>query len=204
MPRFRSLAAALGLLIVTATAHADVNIGVLVSLTGPGASLGIPAENTVKLWPTELGGQKINVIVLNDATDPTTAVKNATKLITEDKVDIIVGPSLTPTSLAVIDVAARTGVPVISLAGGGAIVEPQDGPRRWAFKMAPTETISINAVLDHMLKNKATTVATIGITTAYGEGFLKAIEKLAPAKGVKIVAVEKYAQADTSATPQVL
>jgi branched-chain amino acid transport system substrate-binding protein len=204
MPRFRSLAAALGLLIVTATAHADVNIGVLVSLTGPGASLGIPAENTVKLWPTELGGQKINVIVLNDATDATTAVKNATKLITEDKVDIIVGPSLTPTSLAVIDVAARTGVPVISLAGGGAIVEPQDGPRRWAFKMAPTETISINAVLDHMLKNKATTVATIGITTAYGEGFLKAIEKLAPAKGVKIVAVEKYAQADTSATPQVL
>ena len=172
MPRFKSLAAALGLLLVTAAVHADVNIGVIVSLTGPGASLGIPAENTIKLWPTELGGQKINVILLNDATDTTTAVKNATKLITEDKVDIIVGPSLTPTSLAVIEVAARSGVPVISLAGGGAIVEPQDGPRRWAFKMAPTETISINAVLDHMLKNKATTVATIGITTAYGEGFL--------------------------------
>ena len=143
----------------------------IVSLTGPGASLGIPAENTIRLWPGELGGQKINLIVLNDATDTTTAVKNATKLITEDKVDLIVGPSLTPTSLAVIDAAARSGVPVISLAGGGAIVEPQDGPRRWAFKMAPTETISINAVLDHMLKNKATTVATIGITTAYGEGF---------------------------------
>ena len=149
-----------------AGASADVNIGVIVSLTGPGASLGIPAENTIRLWPGELGGQKINLIVLNDATDTTTAVKNATKLITEDKVDLIVGPSLTPTSLAVIDVAARSGVPVISLAGGGAIVEPQDGPRRWAFKMAPTETISINAVLDHMLKNKATMVATIGITTS--------------------------------------
>jgi branched-chain amino acid transport system substrate-binding protein len=70
--------------------------------------------------------------------------------------------------------------------------------------MAPTETISINAVLDHMAKNKASTVATIGITTAYGEGFLKAIERLAPAKNVKIVAVEKYAQADQSVTPQVL
>jgi branched-chain amino acid transport system substrate-binding protein len=185
-------------------AQADVNIGVIVSLTGPGASLGIPAENTIKLWPTELGGQKINVIVLNDATDTTTAVKNATKLITEDKVDLIVGPSLTPTSLAVIDVAARSGVPVISLAGGGAIVEPQDGPRRWAFKMAPTETISINAVLDHMLKSNAKTVATIGIATAYGDGFSRAIERLAPAKGIKIVAVEKYAQVDTSTTPQVL
>jgi branched-chain amino acid transport system substrate-binding protein len=199
----RALTLVAGLLVGLA-AHAQVNIGVILSLTGPGASLGIPAENTIKLWPTELGGQKINLIVLNDATDTTTAAKNATRLITEDKVDVIIGPSLTPTSLAVVEVAARSGVPVISLAGGGAIVEPQDGPRRWAFKMAPTETISINAVLDHMVRNKASTVATIGITTAYGEGFLKAIEKLAPAKGVKIVAVEKYAQADTSATPQVL
>jgi len=208
MPRLKIFArAALTLaagLALSAAAHADINIGVIVSLTGPGASLGIPADNTIKLWPAELGGQKVNLFVLNAATDTTTAAKNATKLITEDKVDVIVGPSLTPTSLAVIEVAARSSVPVISLAGGGAIVEPQDGPRRWAFKMAPTETISINAVLDHMARTKASTVATIGISTAYGEGFLKAIERLAPAKGVKIVAVEKYAQADTSATPQVL
>jgi len=199
----RLAAAAIGLA-WAAAAHADINIGVIVSLTGPGASLGIPADNTVKLWPAELGGQKINVITLNDGTDTTTAAKNATRLISEDKVDVIVGPSVTPTSLAVIDVAARSGVPVISLAGGGAIVEPQDGPRRWAFKMAPTETISINAVLEHMRRHKAATIATIGITTAYGEGFQKAIEKLAPAKAVKIVAVEKYGPADTSVTPQVL
>lgn len=199
--RVLALAAGLGL---AAAAQADVNIGVILSLTGPGASLGIPAENTIKLWPTELGGQKINLFVLNDATDTTIATKNATKLITEEKVDVIVGPSITPTSLAVIDVAARSGVPVISLAGGGAIVEPQDGPRRWAFKMAPTETISINAVLDHMARHKATSLATIGFATSYGEGFLKAIERLAPARGVKIVASEKYAQTDTSATSQVL
>jgi len=70
--------------------------------------------------------------------------------------------------------------------------------------MAPTETISINAVLEHMRRHKASAIATIGLATAYGEGFLKAIEKLAPAKGVKIVAVEKYAPTDTSVTPQVL
>jgi len=196
-----ALAASLAL---STAAHADINVGVIVSLTGPGASLGIPADNTIKLWPTELGGQEVNLMVLNDATDTTNAAKNATKLITEDKVDAIVGPSLTPTSLAVIEVAVRSGVPVISLDGGGAIVEPQDGPRRWAFKMAPTETTSINAVLDHMARNKASTVAAIGITTACGEGFLEAIERLAPAKGIKIVAVEKYAQADMSATLQVL
>jgi len=191
-------------LVAAGTARADVNIGVIVSLTGPAASLGIPADNTIKLWPGELGGQKVHVITLNDATDTTTAAKNATRLITEDKVDVIVGPSVTPTSLAVLDVAARAGVPVISLAGGGAIVEPPDGPRRWAFKMAPTETISINAVLEHMRRQKAATVATIGLATAYGEGFLKAIEKLAPAQGVKIVASEKYATTDTSVTPQIV
>lgn len=196
-----TLATGLGL---AGAAQADLNVGVIVSLTGPGASLGIPADNTFKLWPSDVGGQKVNLITLNDATDPTTAAKNATKLITEDKVDVIVGPSLTPTSLAVIEVAARAGVPVISLAGGGAIVEPQDGPRRWAFKMAPSETISINAVLDHMVQSKAATVGTIGITTSYGEGFLKAIERLAPAKNIKIVATEKYAQTDQSVTSQVL
>ena len=201
---FARRALAAGLMLVAAAAQADVNIGVIVSLTGPGASLGIPADNTIKLWPAELGGQKINLFVLNDATDTTTAAKNATKLISEDKVDIIVGPSVTPTSLAVIEVAARSGVPVISLAGGGAIVEPPDGPRRWAFKMAPTETISINAVLDHMARSKATTIGTIRIATSYGEGFQKAIERLAPPKNVKIVATETYAQTDTSTTSQVL
>ncbi len=208
MNRFLSSLRVLATFVLTLTAagmaSADVNIGVIVSLTGPGASLGIPADNTVKLWPGELGGQKINVVVLNDSTDTTTAAKNANKLITEDKVDIIVGPSLTPTSLAVIEVAARAGVPVISLAGGGAIVEPQDGPRRWAFKMSPTETISANAVLDHMARNKATTLGTIRIGTSYGEGFQKAIERLAPPRGVKLVAAETYVQTDTSATSQVL
>ena len=204
MTRFATFIGAAALAMAAGAARADVNVGVIVSLTGPAASLGIPADNTIKLWPTEIGGQKINVITLNDATDTTTAAKNATKLITEDKVDVIVGPSVTPTSLAVLDVAARAGVAVISLAGGGAIVEPQDGPRRWAFKMAPTETISINAVLGHMQRRKAATVATIGLATAYGEGFLKAIEKLAPAQGVRIVASEKYAQTDTSVTPQIV
>ena len=95
-------------------------------------------------------------------------------------------------------------MPVISLAGGGAIVLPPDGPRRFAFKLSPTEPISIGLVLDHLLKNKGKTIATIGITTSYGDGFLKAIEAAAPGKGVKIVATEKYNQTDQSVTAQVL
>ena len=95
-------------------------------------------------------------------------------------------------------------MPVISLAGGGAIVEPQDGPRRWAFKMSPTETISLNVVFDDMAAHKATTMASIAIATSYGEGFLKAVERVAPTRNIKVVATEKYAPTDQSVTAQVL
>ena len=114
-------------------ALADIHIGVILSTTGPAASLGIPEEQAIKLWPGEIAGEKVRFTILNDASDTTTATKNAQRLINEDKVDLIIGASVTPTSLAVVEIAGNAQVPVISLAGGGAIVLPQDGPRKWAF-----------------------------------------------------------------------
>ena len=112
---------------------------------------------------------------------------------------------MTPTSLAVVEIAGNAQVPVISLAGGGAIVLPQDGPRKWAFKLSPTEPISIGLVLDHLQKNgKGKSVATIGFSTSYGEGFLKAFEAVAPRSALQIVATEKYNPTDPSVTAQVL
>ncbi len=185
-------------------ARAEIHIGVVLSLTGPGASLGIPEENALKLWTGDLAGEKVRFTVLNDNTDSTTAAKNTQKLITEEKVDLILGSSLTPPSLAVVESAGQAGVPVISLAGGGAIVLPQDGPRKWAFKLSPTELISTNMVIDHVLKNKGKTIATIGVANSYGDGFLKVTEQVAAAKGVKIVASEKYAPTDQSVTAQIV
>jgi branched-chain amino acid transport system substrate-binding protein len=195
------LAAGLALSLAT---RAELRIGVILSLTGPGASLGIPAQNTVKLWPTELAGQKVVVTVLNDETDTVTAAKDAARLLTEDKVDVIVGPSLTPTSLAVVEQAARASTPVIALGGGGAIVLPQDGPRVWAFKMSAPESVAVGRAIDDMLANHVKTVATIGITTSYGEGFLKSFEAMAAPRGIKIVATERYNQTDPGVTAQVL
>ncbi|MFT3666086.1 ABC transporter substrate-binding protein [Piscinibacter sp.] len=193
---------ALSLFGLAGAARADIHIGVTLSLTGPGASLGIPAENALKLWTGEMAGQKVRFTVLNDATDSTTATKNTQKLITEEKVDLIIGSSVTPTSLAVVETAGAAGVPVVSMAGGGAIVLPQDGPRKWAFKLSPTEPISVNMVIDHILKNKGKTIATIGAANSYGDGFLKVVEQLAAAKGLKLVAVEKYTPTDQSVTAQ--
>lgn len=190
--------------LATGLARADIHIGVTLSLTGPGASLGIPAENALKLWTADMAGEKVRFTVLNDGTDSTTAAKNTQKLITEEKVDLILGSSLTPPSLAVVEAAGQAGVPVISLAGGGAIVLPQDGPRKWAFKLSPTEQISATMVIDHVLKNKGRTLATIGVANSYGEGFLKVTEQVAAAKGVKLVAVEKYSPTDQSVTAQIV
>jgi branched-chain amino acid transport system substrate-binding protein len=191
-------------LMTTCMAWADINVGVILSLTGPGASLGIPEEKVIQLWPGELGGQKVKFTVLNDNSDTSTAAKNTIRLIAEDKVDLIIGSSLTPTSLAVVETAGADKVPVISLAGGGIIVLPQEGVRRWAFKLSPTEAISVGRVLDHMAKDKLKTIATIGITTSYGDGFLKTVETMAPNKGIKLVAAEKYNATDQSVTAQVL
>ncbi|MCB1953730.1 MAG: ABC transporter substrate-binding protein, partial [Rhodocyclaceae bacterium] len=102
------VAAALGMAFVSGAAFADINVGVSVSATGPAASLGIPEKNTLTLLPTTIAGQKVNYIVLDDASDTTTAVKNIRKLISEDKVDVVIGSTITPNSLAMIDVAAES------------------------------------------------------------------------------------------------
>ena len=93
-------------------ALADITVGVIVSLTGPAASLGIPAKNTVEIMPQTVAGQKIRFVILDDASDATSAVKNARKLIDEDKVDIILGPSVTPTSLAALEVIGPAQTPM--------------------------------------------------------------------------------------------
>lgn len=188
----------------TAPAAADMNIGVVLSLTGAGASLGIPAKNTVAMWPKEIGGQKVNVTILDDGSDPTAATVAARKLITEQKVDVLVGSSITPTSLAVVQVAGETETPVIALAGSNALVLPADGPRRWSFKTVPAEEVQLKPVYDHMKKLGKKTLAVVAVSNAYGQTFLDVVQKTAPAVGIQVVAVERFQATDTSFVAQSL
>ena len=131
-------------------ASAQVKVGVTVSSTGPAASLGIPERNTVALLPKEVAGQKIEWIVLDDATDTTQAVKNSRKLASDDKVDVLIGTSVTPGSLAMVDVAAEAKVPMISVAASAKIVEPVDDKRRWVFKTPQNDALMAGALADAM------------------------------------------------------
>lgn len=199
----RSVAALGFSLALPLSAQADINVGVILSLTGPGASLGLPEQNAVKLWPGSIAGEKLNVTVLNDATDVSNASKAASKLVAENNADIIIGSSLTPPSLTITEVAAQAKTPVISLGGGSAIVEPQEGHKKWAFKVSAPEKYAVKLILQHMQKNNVATVGLISITTAYGEGYVKAFEQLAPSYNIKTTGIERYNQTDQSVIAQV-
>ena len=202
--RLSQLMTALAGLLLAALAHAEVNVGVTVSATGPAASLGIPEKNTIAMMPKTIGGQKINYIVLDDASDTTAAVANTRKLITESKVDIILGSTITPNSLAMIDVVAEAQTPMISMAASARIVEPQDAKKRWVFKTPQNDIMMSLAIVEHMANSGIKTVAFIGFADAYGEGWFQEFSKAAALKKLQVVASERYARADTSVTGQVL
>jgi branched-chain amino acid transport system substrate-binding protein len=196
------VAAALSALALAA--QADITVGVTVSATGPAASLGIPEKNTIDIMPRTIGGQKVNYIVLDDASDTTAAVTNARRLITESKVDIILGSTTTPNSLAMLDVVSESQTPMISLAASARIVEPVDAKRRWVFKTPQNDIMMALAIAQHMADNGIKTVAFIGFADAYGEGWLQEFGKAAGLKGIQVVATERYNRTDSSVTGQVL
>ena len=197
-------AIAFALTSIASVAQADITVGVTVSATGPAASLGIPEKNTVELMPKTIAGQKINYIVLDDASDTTKAVSNTRKLITEDKVDIVLGSTTTPNSLAMIDVVAEAQTPMISMAASARIVEPQDAKKRWVFKTPQNDIMMSLAIVTHMANAGVKTAGFIGFADAYGEGWYAEFAKIAAIKGIQIVANERYARSDTAVTGQVL
>ncbi len=196
--------AALAVSMAGPAAAAELNVGITLCATGPAASIGIPTRNTIALLPTTIAGLKVNYIVLDDATDPTTAVKNVRKLTSENHVDVLMGSNSTPATLAMVDVAAETETPLISLAAGKRIIAPMDQKRRWVFKMPQDDALMAEALVDHMAARGVKKAAFIGFADAYGEGWWEAFRPAAEAKGIQIVANERYNRPDTSVTGQAL
>jgi branched-chain amino acid transport system substrate-binding protein len=195
---------AVAALFCSGSTWAQIKVGVVVSATGPAASLGIPEKNTFALMPKEIGGKTVDYIVLDDASDTTTAVKNIRKLIFDEKVDIVIGSTVTPNSLAMVDVAAESETPMISMAASAAIIEPVDAKRRWVFKTPQNDSHMSTAITAHMADAGVKTIGFIGFADAYGEGWYREFSKLADIRKLKIVANERFARSDTSVAGQVL
>ena len=192
---------ALAITAVSSTAAlADIKIGVSLSLTGPGSGLGIPMQKQLQLFPKTIGGEKVQLIILDDATDPGKGAANARRFVTEDKVDLIFGSCITAVAAAMTDIAAEAGT--VQIAGSPVGVPP--GKDKWLFRLPQSNTVMGHAVVEHMKKQGVKTVGFLGYTDAYGQQWLDAVGPMLDKAGIKLVGTERFARTDTSVTPQAL
>ena len=181
-------------------AHADINIGIVASLTGPAAALGSDTKKAVALMPATVAGEKVNYIVLDDATDPTTAVKDTQKLITDNKVDAIIGPNINPSAAAMTGVVDEAKVPLV-------VTTPYFPPadkRTWVFQAVQSAELMVQRLVDDMVEHKVKTVGFIGFADSWGDLLFTELQKATKSTDIKIVAEERYKRPDTSVTGQVL
>ncbi len=197
----KTLAAAAAALLAALPAFADVNVGVSLSLTGPGSGLGIPMQNLYKLvTPLTIGGEKVNLIILDDASDPAKGVTNARRFVTDDKVDLIIGSCLTTVAASIAPVAAEAKT--VQLAASPVGVPPAN--EEWVFRLPQSNDVMAYAMIELMKKQGIKTVGFLGYTDAYGELWLKAFTAQGEKAGIKIVATERFARTDTGVTAQAL
>jgi branched-chain amino acid transport system substrate-binding protein len=192
--------AACALAAIAGLAQAQITIGVSIAQTGPSASLGIPQKNSMAFWPTEIAGQKLKIVVVDDASDPTTATKNVRRLVSEEKVDVILGSSAVAPSIAMSEVAAESKTLQIAFSP----IELPPGKGEWTYRIAQPVGLMATAIAQKMRNDGVKKIAFIGFADAYGETWLKELRLRAESFGMELVAVERYARADTSVTGQAI
>ncbi|MEO8848947.1 MAG: ABC transporter substrate-binding protein [Casimicrobiaceae bacterium] len=193
-----------GCALVSAVANAQIRIGLMVSATGPTSAIGLPQKNTGEILPRKIAGMSVEYFSLEDGGDTTRAVQNIRKLITEDHIDALIGPSTTPNAFAILDIIADNKLPMMATVGTSAIVEPLDAKKRWVFKTTQNDELIAAALVAQMHKAGVGSVAMIGFNDAYGENWFKVFADLATRAGIRITATERYARTDQSVTGQTL
>jgi branched-chain amino acid transport system substrate-binding protein len=192
------------LAVIACVAQAQVRVGVVSSATGPTAFVGVAQKNSVALLPKKVGDTTIEYFALDDASDPTQSVNNVKKLLAEQKIDALIGPSGSPNAMGVIEVMAEARTPMLAPVGTTAVVLPMDERKRWIFKTTQNDDIIASALIAHMRRAGVKTVGFIGYNDPYGEAWYKTVTPMFEKAGIRIVANERYNRADTSVTGQVL
>jgi branched-chain amino acid transport system substrate-binding protein len=200
-PRFRVFAALLAAL-VSFAAQAQMKVGVIASSTGPTAVVGIPQKNSVALLPKKIGGIDVEYIYYDDASDPTQSVALIKKLLTEDHVDAIIGPSGSPNAMGAIQFIAEAKTVMLAPVGTPAVVLPMDAQKKWVFKTTQNDDLISSAIVSHMVKHGVKTVGFIGLNDAYGESWYKTFVPMAEKVGIKTITDERFARTDQSVIGQ--
>jgi len=180
-------------------------IGGIFSITGPSSFLGDPEKKTMEMVIEQINakggvdGHMLEAVIYDDEGDPTKAVLAANKLTSKDGVLAIVGPSLTPTTLAIIPVTEKAGVPLVSCAAGIKITEPV---KPLVYKTAQNDVLAVGAIYRHMQSANIKKIAIITVETAYGESGKEQLTGQASKFGLQIVQAETFGAKDTDMTAQ--
>jgi len=202
----KAIASVLSVLALAAAlpVQAQVKIGVIASATGPTAFVGIPQKNSIALMPKKAGDLTIEYISYDDASDPTQSVQLTKKLLSEYKIDALIGPSGSPNAMGVQQFLTEAQTPMLAPVGTTAIVQPMDDKKRWTFRTHPSDEVISDGLIAAMTKRGVKTIGFIGRNDPYGESWYKTFAPMAQKAGIQIVANERYNRQDTSVTAQVL
>jgi branched-chain amino acid transport system substrate-binding protein len=187
------------------SAAAPIKIGALFAVTGPAAFLGEPERNSAKMVVDEINaaggvkGHKLELVVYDTAGDATKAVQLATKLIKDDKVVAIIGPSTTGESMAVIPVAEKEHIPLISCSAGIKITDPV---KKWIFKTAQNDTLAVGRIFEQLQKQRMSKVSILTVSDGFGASGREQLKAQAARFGISIVSDDTYGPKDTDMTSQ--
>lgn len=193
-------------------AGAPYKIGAIFDSTGPAASLGVPERDTVKMLEAAVNAKggitgpdgklhKIEVVVYDNQSQESQSVLVAKRLIEEDKVPVIIGPSQSGTTLAIIDTTQKAQVPLISAAASFKIVEPV-ADRQWVFKTPQSDSLIMTALLEYLKAKNLTKIGWISVNNAFGDSGRGEFERLAPTYGITATSNERFSATDKDMTGQ--
>jgi branched-chain amino acid transport system substrate-binding protein len=188
-----------------ASAADPIRIGSVVSATGAAAYLGDPELKTLQLYIERINaeggvlGRKLELVHYDDGSEANKANSFAKRLIESDKVDLIIGGTTTGSTMAMIPLVEKAGMPLISMAAGVPIIEPV---KKWVFKVAPTDRMAAEKVFTEMQRLGLSKIGLLSETSGFGQSGSKETQAVAPRFGITIVANETYAPKDTDVTAQ--
>ena len=188
----------------SASANGPIKIGAVLDITGVGASLGVPEQNTLNMLAKQLekaggiNGRQVQLLIEDDQSTEDGAAKATTKLIQGENVDLIIGASRTGPSVAMRPIAEAAGLPMISIAANAVIVKDS----KWVFKTAQNDVVVIQRILDDAKAKGYTKLALVRDATGFGEGVADTITKLGASLGITLVMTESFEPSATDFTPQ--
>jgi len=192
---------------ITSAQNEPYKIVVVLSVTGGGSFLGDPEKKTVEMIAEEVNknggidGHPLELIIVDDESDPTKCNLAVKKLIKTDKAPLILGPSVSGNSLAVAGVAEEAQIPLISFAASNKIVTPVEN-HKFIFKVAPSDSLVVEKMFNYMKSKGISKIAILTVSDGFGASGREELVKLAPANGIEIIADERYGPQDADLTAQ--